>query len=345
MTCPILAERPFESKRSWLPAARWDYPQLGIWSQAKLGTEADLIRNFYKYRNSMPKDPLVDISQYALSTESHGLGDMMQITGLPRISTMQGGYTHIVAQEDRKLLLNVLLKYNPYYKPYDGRQFLCMGEIENNLNCGNGQHTQRMARAFGWQPELKPKGCLVVPGAVKVPGRCAIHLEPSVGCTEGQRSDIHHRAREVYPENIQIIKEFIRHHPEMEFYEIACRTRTLPEIGDWTNAKLETSIERIATCEWFLCVISGPLHVAAALDVKTVCIINFPHADQIFLPTLKDISQVEAEWFPPQNVYLHQDNEGPLVRGFSLYNLERAFAGELYPYWKDDWLSLIYESC
>jgi hypothetical protein len=87
----------------------------------------------------------------------------------------------------------------------------------------------------------------------------------------------------------------------------------------------------------------GPLHVAAALNVNIICITNFPPAEMICLPALKDIDQVESEWFYPQSVILHQDGEGPFVKQLSLENLQRALDGDLYPYWSDRYLPLIKE--
>jgi hypothetical protein len=85
------------------------------------------------------------------------------------------------------------------------------------------------------------------------------------------------------------------------------------------------------------------MHLAAALGLKIVGIINFPDPARIFLPVLKDINLVESSWLYPQSVLLHQDGEGELVARFSLLNLERAIAGELYPYWSDRYLPLIHE--
>ena len=99
----------------------------------------------------------------------------------------------------------------------------------------------------------------------------------------------------------------------------------------------------MASCEYFIGIISGPLHLAIALGLKVVNIINFPDPTRIYLPVLKDIPQVESEWFYPQSVLLHEDGEGEMVVRFGLANLERAINGELYPYWSDRYLELINE--
>ena len=88
---------------------------------------------------------------------------------------------------------------------------------------------------------------------------------------------------------------------------------------------------------------SGPMHLAAALNIKLVCITNFPPPELICLPTLKDIDQVESEWFYPQSVILHEDGDGTFVKQVSAENLQRTLDGYLYPYWSNRYLPLIEE--
>jgi len=102
-------------------------------------------------------------------------------------------------------------------------------------------------------------------------------------------------------------------------------------------------MQLIGTCEYFLGIVSGPMHVAAAYSCKSVVILNFPAARKIMLPTLVDTNQIESEWLYPQNVHIHQDNAGPLVPMISAETLHKAFNGEVYPYFKDTWLPLIHE--
>jgi len=99
----------------------------------------------------------------------------------------------------------------------------------------------------------------------------------------------------------------------------------------------------MATGEWFLGIISGPMHVATALGLRGIVIINFPKPQKIFLPTVVSCGQIEEEWFPPQHVFLHQDGEGPLVKRSTFDNIKRAFNGEIYPFWNDKYLGLIHE--
>jgi hypothetical protein len=128
----------------------------------------------------------------------------------------------------------------------------------------------------------------------------------------------------------------------MEFYEVGAHFSGLDSVGNWTGLPLEQSIRNMATCQYFIGILSGPLHLAIALGLKVINI-NFPAPSRIYLPVLKDIDLVETEWLYPQSVLLHQDGEGELVARFSLTNLERAINGDLYPYWSDRYLPLIHE--
>ena len=85
-----------------------------------------------------------------------------------------------------------------------------MLDLECNYDCGGGHFIQRMERLFKLKPEIKPRGCIIVPGVRKVPGRCAIHVEPHHEHVNGQRIAMHGRARIVYPENMAILDRLPR---------------------------------------------------------------------------------------------------------------------------------------
>jgi hypothetical protein len=127
----------------------------------------------------------------------------------------------------------------------------------------------------------------------------------------------------------------------MSFAEVGFASSGLDGVADWTGQDLEQTITRMAECEFFLGISSGPMHLAAALDLKIVALVNFPSAGELYLPVLRDVDVVEVEWLYPQGVVLHQDEEGPLVPRISLDTLERAFAGEIYPYWSTEYLGLL----
>ena len=83
----------------------------------------------------------------------------------------------------------------------------------------------------------------------------------------------------------------------------------------------------MSKCEYFLGIDSGPMHMAAGLGLKSIVIINNT-GNNIYLPRIKECDIPNSEWLYPQNVHL---------------NLSRAFNGEIYPYFSEDYLSLYFE--
>lgn len=274
-----------------------------------------------------------------LTNTGHGLGDTVILTDLPRAAKQAGSAVSVFSQARS---FRTLISLNPYFENSILPFWVSAEQICLNFQVGNGHIIQRLRRAFGFPVEFKPGGCLVVQDRKTVPGRVILHFEPGHH-VRWQRENVHPRAREVYPENMQVIQKFVQTHPALEFIEIGDSFSGLRNVQNKCGLVLKDTIRLMASAEYFIGIISGPLHLAAALGLKIVNIINFPEPGRIFLPTLKDIEEVESEWFYPQSVLLHQEGEGGTVYGFSLVNLERAIAGELYPYWSDSYLSLIAE--
>ena len=234
------------------------------------------------------------------------------------------------------------MQFNPFYQERVTPFWAAADVLRHEFDLGNGHFIQRIRRAWGIEPGALPHGCIVVPEARIRQGQTVLHLEPGAHAS-WQRRNLHSRAREIYPESLEVLQKFVLNHPEMHFIEVGSRFSGLHDVEDFTGRQLEVTIRRMAECEYFIGIISGPLHIAAALGLRCVTIINFPAAHEIYLPTLKDIDLVESEWFYPQSVLLHQEGEGPLVPRFSDDNLDRALQGEVYPYWSDRYLPLIFE--
>jgi ADP-heptose:LPS heptosyltransferase len=93
------------------------------------------------------------------------------------------------------------------------------------------------------------------------------------------------------------------------------------------------------TCEYFLGIDSGPMHLAAAMDVKSVIIINDPQR-LIYLPKIKECELPNAEWLYPQNVHLNRCGETELVPILSADNILKSISGLVYPYWSEKFLDL-----
>jgi ADP-heptose:LPS heptosyltransferase len=305
---------------------------------AKADPEALLMRHYSGIR-TLPKLPLAeDLSGSALGNTPHGLGDTLILTQLPTVAARQGMVRHIHSDSPH---FRPLMRFNPHYIPAENRPRVAADFLVARHDLGNGHFTQRVQRAFGLKPVDRPAGTVHFPAA-RISRRVALHFEPGLHSL-WQRTHVHPRARELYPESKRELQQFIFEHPEWSFIQFGGQPTPLEGAEDATGLPLELTIEKLAECEFFVGIVSGPMHLATALGVQCVVILNFPRAHEIMLPTLKDTGRLESEWLYPQNVHLHQEDDAPLVRRFSRLNLERALQGELYPFWSDRWLPLIHE--
>lgn len=207
-----------------------------------------------------------------------------------------------------------------------------------SFDLGGGHILQRLRRLYGIPLDPLPKASLRSL-AHRVKGRVVVHLEPDASHAKWQRENIHPRAREFYPEHLNSLREFARERKDLEFVTVGgkslywCRHENTPDAA--------ALVDVMGSAEWFIGVTSGPSHVAAAMGLKSIMVVNFPDPRKLILPTLVDLETHEMEWLYPQNVHLHEDASGPLVPKFSKRNLHRAFDGEVYPFWRRDWLGLV----
>jgi hypothetical protein len=299
--------------------------------------ETTIVR-FYREaeRENKPKLPFT-LGQFTLTTTPLGLGDTVVLTDLPYSAARAG---RAVTVHSPSPFFSTLMSFNPHYQEGRCPFWVAADSLRLRFDLGNGHFIQRIQRAFGFPAAHRPQGHLEVPGRCRQDSRVIMHFEPG-GHVEWQRQHIHPAARAIYPETRTALQQFVNRHPELDFFEVGTRSSGLDGVEDRTGAPLAATIELIASCGYFVGIISGPMHLAAALDLKVIGIINFPEPNRIYLPVLKDIPLVESSWLYPQSVLLHQEGEGELVARCSLDNLERAFGGDIYPYWTDRYLPLI----
>ena len=107
---------------------------------------------------------------------------------------------------------------------------------------------------------------------------------------------------------------------------------------------MSLSIKELSKCEYFIGLNSGFMNLAACFDIKSIIILNIPtNPSDIVLPVLKDIRVPDMNWLYPQNVHLHQDGGLNMVPLFSYENILKAINGEIYPFWTEKYLDLIYD--
>lgn len=184
---------------------------------------------------------------------------------------------------------------------------------------GGGHCTQRLQIATGQCPSLKPRGVLVRTSD-PIKGRVFVHLSCD---TDWKRKIPNFLSKDDQQVVVNFFSKNIQYSP---FYFN-------------NNLSVKDMIAIMEKCEFFLGIDSGPSHVAAALDVKSIIIINSPESD-IYLPKLKECDVPNSEWLYPQNIHLNTSGESRLVPKFSEENLRSAFDGNIYPFWKEDFLDL-----
>jgi hypothetical protein len=266
-----------------------------------------------------------------------GLGDTLMLTD---IFWKSKGQVNVFSSSP---YFEEVMKFVPGFMPSSNSVFMLDAPTAvSRFNVGNGHFIQRLRRVFGYPVDVKPKPFLDVK-AKRNPNRVILHFEPGKHA-EWQKRWVHKRARELYTENKIVIEQFINAHPELEFHDVGKRPNfSHHNVFYHLCPTTKDLIEYIGTAGWFLGIMSGPMHIATALGLKCIVVINFPRPERVLLPTLVPIPQVEAEWFYPQNVHLHQEGSGPTVPELTRESLEDAFAGRVYPYWTDEYLGLIEE--
>jgi hypothetical protein len=298
---------------------------------------AELI-NFYKNQPEKKLLPWRGIKDGVCVVQNHsGLGDLLSIQHLCKQGYEQFNYKDILANTD---LFFEIVRYNPFFtlnatKP---EHFLDLRQSVN-FHLGNGHLTQRYSRILGFEPDIVPKPFLSVQrGKPEKLIVLNLHTYP-----HKRQYSIHPRAREIYPENLQVLQEFINKYNNYRFIEIGHQFSGLENVENKTNTNIHETINNIKNAEFFIGISSGPMMLATALDIKSIVINNITNVNMLKLPVLKNIDAHDIVWLFPQNIHLHQDGETEFVPRFSLFNLEKAINGEVYPFWDNSYCNLVNE--
>jgi hypothetical protein len=276
-------------------------------------------------------------SLHTLINHPQGIGDVMALTHLPGAAKAQGKDLSIYSASR---FFRPLMEFVPAYQNKTNAFCVSAAELNAHYDLGCGHFFQRLQRAYGLLPNLKPMGTLVTQNP-RHAGRVILHLDAGIHA-EWQRQHVHPRAREVYKENLTILQQFIsQNRSRYEFVDVGRVRAPLQGVTSGFNDDIREVVDIMSTATHFIGIVSGPMHMATALGLNCTIILNFPDPNLIFLPVMRNIDQIESEWLYGQNVHLHQDGEGPLVPAFTLRNLERAFHNEIYPFGSDAHLSLI----
>lgn len=293
------------------------------------------ILDFYNSRVPLKKHELLEPLSH-FTNLNFGLGDTMSLTNLPFVGHLMGKTIHIKSNSPH---FKELVKFNPWYESCTHIAEFARVETLQEYNCGNGHFFQRIQRAAGFEPFYKPKGFLFQ-SSIKQPNRIALHL--SVGPHALYQRHIHPKARQFYPEHRESLQNYIKDNQDkFEFIEYGTEFSGMEGVINRCGLKLESTIKELSECNFFIGLHSGVMHLAIALGLKCIIIINFPNPKELYLPALKDLPIEDLHWLYPQAVHLHEDSDGELVKEFSYKNIEKAINGDIYPYWSDKYLNLI----
>lgn len=307
----------------------------------------DYIHNYYKDKISdklpTPEKFLPNEIEHYAFTWNAGIGDTVVINQLLFKTETERSNIHIYSQSPK---FNEILKFNKFKSSnYFDLNLITKSyyrtEVLEDYNLGSGHLIQKMRKFFSLPVLPKPKSFLHT-GLNKKNNKIGIHF--TVGRSASELNRLNLRARQIYKENINIIQRFINDHPNYEFVEFGGITTGLQNCKNMCGESLSSSIEELSTCEYFIGLNSGFMNLAACFDIKSIIIVNIPvNSYDIVLPVLKDIKVPDMNWLYPQNVHLHQDNGTEMVPLFSYENLKKAINGEIYPFWSDQYLDLIYD--
>lgn len=311
------------------------------------GYITDLIRAGYVNVGRMSIKPRApeSVREMCASLTARGLGDCMMLTDLPRAARSVEKTVHVWSGADA---FYDVMRNNPYYRvERDCGTFspflVDVLRLHDTFELGNGHLLQQLRRTWGLPVDIKPIPCLKVDNVISHPRRVILHFEPAVGSSTQQRKYLHRRMRELYWETQVEIERFISSHPDYEFVEVGKSPKRLKGSIYFPTSNLPELFNVVASGTFFLGIMSGPLHVATACGLKVITIVNYPSARQLVMPNLRNSNFQEFEWMYPQHVHLHQDDSAPLVPRLTADSLSAALSGDVYPFWRDDWLHLINE--
>lgn len=297
---------------------------------------SDLLLNFYRSRPGLTAKPRMAIPPNMTVTNlGHGLGDTMMLTDVANQGRpVYSGSPHF--EEIMELL--------PAYRQQVTTPMLLDSPTAIvAYESGNGHFLQRLRRVLGMKVGDLPFPMLestMLPSPIK--NRVVMHFEPGYHA-KWQSENIRPGARVLSSQSLETMFKFCDKHRSMDLWQIVEEGVKMPTCMLHRNGTTTDLIKLISTASLFIGINSGPMHVATALGIPCIVIVNFPDAAEIMLPCLKPLGLPDEQWLYPQNVHLHQDNAGPLVPQLSVENLEKAMNGEVYPYRRHDWLPLIQE--
>lgn len=293
----------------------------------------DLIINTYKDIHIKAQDP-IRFNNFTITNPNSGIGDALSVYLLDK--PIHNKNINVIVRHPS--IVNELSQFNSFISSINNRHnsyysLFSIWDIQSYSTFG-GHLFQKIQQFLGLDIDIKPRAKLNS-NIATIPNKVVMTFDK--GAVNQQH--IHPRARIIYEESKEIIQKFIDdNHHKYNFIEVGRFSLGLNNVINKTNLGIQKTAEEIASCDYFFGNHNGLMHIAAAFNKKSIIIVNFPDANKIILPCLKKRDIPDIDWLYPQNVHLHQDNDGPLVKKLSYENIENAFNHQLYPYFTDQFL-------
>ena len=307
----------------------------------------DILMSFYKDKKS--NRPKIDLSYIQSFTEVNittlniGLGDAIVLTSLR-------------PSRNKKLNIyspnrhwNTLCKFNSFLNPVKTANEYVRIEISEFFDIGNGHLYQKYQRAIGLDIDLIPRGYLNPTKQIeKQKNKIGLCFDCGPSGLDLLRVGFSN-PRRLEDEAKNEISKFIEN-SNFEFVQFG--NKKIFEnykIKDFTGQSVEDSLNELSSCEYFIGLNSGFMNAAASLGVKSIIVVNVPRINDLYVPMIVDFYNDETrdgqdiEWLFPQNVHLHQHGSNKLVPKVSEENIKKAIDGNVYPFWKNEYLDLIFE--
>jgi hypothetical protein len=304
-------------------------------------TPEDLVIRFYRNISSVASKQDVSVIKelmqgaYTLVNHNHGVGDSLMLYLWDGVLTNINNTT----VKFNINISNALRKFNGYIPSiYNKTQenLIDVCDIQSKIDCGGGHFLQKIQHVCGIKRQTTPRPLLFNTHQT-IPNRVVMSFDKGA-CNQ---TNIHPRARLLYPEHKQTIQTFINNNSSTyTFVEVGRSFSGLDNVFDATNTGIESTTNEIAQCDYYFAMHNGLMHIAAGLNKKSIIIVNFPSAHQLYLPCLREVKSNELSWLYPQNVHLHEDDSSELVEFLTYNNIKRAFDGDIYPFFSDRYLNL-----
>ncbi len=168
-----------------------------------------------------------------------------------------------------------------------------------------GQHLfNRVRIVSGLDPLENPKAILDLINYKPIKNNIAFSFD--VGSeVANQKIKLHPRARELYPEYRDIFEEFMSiNSSKFNFFEIGLNSFNFNNSLNLTSLDLERTIDILSKCHFFIGMHSGLMHLATAIGLKCLIVVNFPRDDLFNFQNTNALENTqEMHWLYPQRGY------------------------------------------